>query len=62
MSKTIWNEVHDKDGNLVKIEISSQDGGHLYDFLWTEGESNTPTNREEFRKWVSRFLANKGIE
>lgn len=62
MSKTIWNEVHDEAGNLTKIEVSNQDGSHVYDFLWTQDEPNTPENRIEFRNWVSRFLANKGIE
>jgi hypothetical protein len=62
MSKIIWNEVHDEGGNLSKIVISNRDGGHVYDFLWTPDEPNTPENREEFRSWVSRFLANKGIE
>ncbi len=62
MSKIIWNEVHDEAGNLTKIEINNRDGGHVYDFLWTQDEPNTPENRAEFRSWVSRFLANKGIE
>lgn len=59
--KVVLTEVHNKDGDLTKIIATDQWGEHAYDFLWTEGEPNTPENRAEFRAWVSRFLENKGL-
>jgi hypothetical protein len=62
MQKVVLSEIHGESGDLVKIVATHQDGEHIYDFLWTQDEPNTHENREEFRKWVSRFLANKGFE
>jgi len=62
MQKVVLSEVHGESGDLVKIVATHQDGEHIYDFLWTQDEPNTPENRDEFRNWVSRFLANKGFE
>ena len=62
MQKVVLSEVHGESGDLVKIVVTHQDGEHIYDFLWTQDEPNTSENRDEFRKWVSRFLANKGFE
>jgi len=62
MSKVILTEIKDDSGGLVKIIATHENGEHAYDFLWTQDEPNTPENRKEFRSWVSRFLANKGLE
>lgn len=59
--KVIISEVHSESGDLVKVVVTHESGEHAYDFLWTDGEPNTPENRAEFRTWVSRFLENKGL-
>jgi len=61
MSKVVLTEVHNESGDLVKIVATDKWGEHAYDFLWTQDEPNTPENRHEFRRWVNRFLENKGM-
>lgn len=58
----IQKEVHDEQGNLLRIEISEQETGkHLIDILWDPRDEQTQENREDFRKWVSRVLRSKDL-
>ena len=54
-------EVHDKEGNLVRIE-TYKDNEHYLDFLWDSRDEQTHDNRVEFRKWVVRHLKQSGHE
>ena len=51
-------EVHDKEGNLVRIE-TYKDNEHYLDFLWDSRDEQTHENRVKFREWVSRHLKQK---
>lgn len=55
-------DVFDDDGNLLRIEAYHDNGEHVADFLWDERDPQTRDSRVEFRKWVIRFLKNKGLE
>lgn len=62
-SKVMQNEVHDKDGNLLRIEITEfGTGKHVVDVLWDPNDEQTQENREDFRKWVSRVLRDRNLE
>lgn len=62
-SKVMQNEVHDKDGNLLRIEITEfGTGKHVVDVLWDPNDEQTRENREDFRKWVSRVLRDRNLE
>jgi hypothetical protein len=58
----IQQDVYDKEGNLVKIEVHSESGEFLLQFLWDERDEQTSQNREEFRKWATRHLKQSGHE
>jgi hypothetical protein len=58
----IQQDVYDKEGNLIKIEVHSESGEFLMQFLWDEREEQTSANREEFRKWAMRHLQQSGHE
>ena len=55
-------EVFDQDGNLEKIEITLEDGKHLFDAVWDETEEQNEKNRVAFREWVKRMVAQQGHE
>lgn len=55
-------EHHDKDGNLVKIEVIESGGEHIADFLWDPTDPQDHEHRVEFRKWVNRHLRTKGYQ
>lgn len=52
MKRAVPVEVHDKGGNLLRIEFYALDGEHIIDALWDENDAQTPDNRVEFRKWA----------
>jgi hypothetical protein len=56
----IQQDVYDKAGNLVKIEVHDESGEFLMQFLWDERDEQTSENREEFRKWATRHLKQSG--
>lgn len=58
----IQQDVYDKQGNLVKIEVHDESGEFLMQFLWDERDEQTSANREEFRKWATRHLQQSGHE
>jgi len=55
-------DIYNKEGDLVKIEVSKESGEHLLDFLWDERDEQTSEYRVEFRKWVNRHLKQSGHE
>ena len=55
-------DIYNKDGELVRIEVYKEDGDFLVQFLWDESEEQTSENRVEFRKWVNRHLKQSGHE
>lgn len=55
-------EIFDKDGNLTKIEVTLENGEHLFDVMWDPRDEQTHANRVEFRKWAYRMVGQKGHE
>jgi hypothetical protein len=55
-------DIYNKEGDLVKIEVHSESGEFLIQFLWDERDEQTSENRIEFRKWVNRHLKQAGHE
>jgi hypothetical protein len=55
-------EVFDQDGNLEKIEITLEDGKHLFDAIWDEAEEQSEKNRIAFREWTKRMVSQQGHE
>ena len=55
-------DVYDKDGNMTKVEAVDSNGDHVLDFLWDPRDAQTSEKRIEFRKFVNRFLDQKGYE
>ena len=60
--KVIPLEVHDKDGNLVKIEVTNSKGEFIIQALWDPNDAQTHDNRVEFRKWTYEHLRKLGHE
>jgi hypothetical protein len=58
----IQQDVYDKEGNLVKIEVHDESGEFLLQFLWNPRDKQTSENREEFRKWATSHLKKAGHE
>ena len=58
----IQQDVYDKEGNLIKIEVHDESGEFLLQFLWDERDEQTSEKREEFRKWATRHLQQSGHE
>ena len=53
-------EVFDQDGNLEKIEITLENGTHLFDAQWDENDEQTDKNRIAFREWTKRMVSQQG--
>ena len=53
-------EVFDQDGNLERIEITLEDGKHLFDAIWDETEEQNEKNRIAFREWTKRMVSQQG--
>jgi len=53
-------EVFDQDGNLEKIEITLENGTHLFDAQWDENDEQTENNRIAFREWTKRMVSQQG--
>lgn len=58
----IQQDIYDKEGNLVRIDVHDEAGEFLMQFLWDERDEQTSENREEFRKWATRHLEQSGHE
>jgi hypothetical protein len=53
-------EVFDQDGNLERIEITLENGKHLFDAQWDENDEQTEENRIAFREWTKRMVSQQG--
>lgn len=61
--RAIPTDIYDKEGNLTRIEVSTEAGDHIADFQWDPSDEQTSENRITFRKWVYTFLEQrKGYE
>jgi flagellar hook assembly protein FlgD len=58
----VQQDIYDKEGNLIRIEVHNEAGEFLIQFLWDERDEQTSENREEFRKWAMRHLRQSGHE
>jgi len=55
-------DVYDKDGNLVKIEVTDSAGEFIIQSLWDENDAQTHENRIKFREWTYSHLRRIGYE
>jgi len=63
MSKKIsQSEIHNEDGDMIRIEFYDTNGEHIVDALWDENDAQTPENRIEFRKWAYHMMRQKGYK
>lgn len=60
--KARQKEIHDQEGNLVKIEVTLENGEHLFDVLWDERDEQTEENRLTFREWARLMVRRNGHE
>lgn len=58
----VQQDIYDKQGNLVRIEVHDESGEFLMQFLWDERDEQTSEKREDFRKWATRHLQQAGHE
>ena len=54
------HEIHDQEGNLVKIVVTLENGEHLFDVLWDPNEEQNEKNREDFRAWARLMVKRNG--
>ena len=55
-------EIYDQDGNLLRIEVTLENGEHLFDVLWDPKEEQNEKNRLDFREWTKLMVKRKGHE
>jgi hypothetical protein len=60
--KVILVEVFDKEGNLLKIEVTDSSGKFIIQSLWDPNDEQTHDNRVAFRKWTYEHLRKLGHE
>lgn len=53
-------DIHDKEGNMLKIEFQDGTGAHIIDALWDERDEQTSENRIIFRKWAYNMVSQMG--
>ena len=53
-------DIHDMDGNLMRIEVVDSKGEFVFDIVWDERESQTKQNRDNFRKWSKEVVRRYG--
>jgi hypothetical protein len=53
-------DIHDKDGDLMRIEVVDSKGEFVFDIVWDERESQTKQNRDNFRKWSKEVVRRYG--
>lgn len=59
MTTVIPTDVYDKDGNLTRIEFYNEAGEFEIQAEWDPRDEQTSENREAFRKWAYRIMAQK---
>lgn len=55
-------EIYDQDGNLLRIEVTLENGEHLFDVLWDPKEEQNEKNRLDFREWARLMVKRNGHE
>ena len=60
--KVIPTEIHNENGDFVRIEFHNTNGDHVIDAIWDERDEQTQENRIEFRKWAYKMLRDKEYE
>jgi hypothetical protein len=58
----VQQDIYDKEGNLIRIEVHDESGEFLLQFLWNPRDEQTSEKREEFRKWAIKHLKKAGHE
>jgi hypothetical protein len=53
-------EVYDQDGNLQKIEVTLENGTHLFDAQWDPNDEQNEKNRIAFREWTRYVVDQQG--
>jgi len=53
-------DIHDKDGNLTRIEVVDSKGEFIFDIVWDDREAQTQENRANFRKWSKEVVRRYG--
>jgi len=53
-------DIHDKDGNLTRIEVVDSAGEFVFDILWDENDSQSQENRTNFRRWSKEVVRRYG--
>ena len=53
-------DIHDKDGNLTRIEVVDSEGEFVFDIIWDENDSQSQENRDNFRKWSKEVVRRYG--
>lgn len=63
MIKVYPVDIHDKDGNLLRIEFLNKITNEFeFQAEWDPNDKQTYENREEFRKWSNLMAKNLGFE
>jgi hypothetical protein len=53
-------DIHDKDGNLTRIEVVDSEGEFVFDIIWDENDSQSQENRANFRRWSKEVVRRYG--
>ena len=53
-------DIHDKDGNLTRIEVVDSEGEFVFDIIWDENDSQSQENRNNFRRWSKEVVRRYG--
>jgi hypothetical protein len=60
--KVIPTDVYNKEGELIEIEFHNPEGEFIIVVNWDHTDEQTSSNREKFRKWAYRMVAQLGYE
>ena len=55
-------EIHDSNGDFLRIEFYDGEGNHIIDALWDDRDEQTSENRTEFRSWAYKIIRDKGYQ
>ena len=60
--KARQKEIYDDQGNLTKIEVTLENGEHLFDAYWDPNDEQTAENHIKFREWTKTMVARQKHE
>ena len=60
MKQAVMYDIYDKDGNMVRIEVTDNEGNHLFDALWDSNDEQTSDNRIAHRQFTKTMIKRKG--